>query len=83
MYRSGCRTIFESLRNSNPFKTTRLASTIAACVAFDYAFDFVGVALDEQGVVDRGADPIPRLGRRQQASRSISAPLACIGKFAG
>jgi hypothetical protein len=43
--------------------------------------DFVHRPLDEQGVMHWAQTAMPLSVARQQARRSISAPLACMGKF--
>ena len=52
VYRSGCRTISTSDRNSNPLKTTRLASAIADCVRATTS------SMDSAGA----SSPFPTLG---------------------
>ena len=49
--------------------------------ADDVDVDPIGRGADQHGIMDGAQTSIPRSIARQQATRSISAPLACMGKL--
>ena len=81
MYRSGWRIIVASDRSSSPPNTMRLASAMALRVLLTmWSISSTGASISIASCTGAQTE-MPSSVARQQARRSISAPLACIGKF--